>query len=180
MKQRIVPISLTKIQFLKIYCLYGPAGKKCWSSFFPVDLLSDEWKFLFHALHSIASKKTLTWDNTSNCPRKTFLLLCNNSVKRNFESSRRIWRFLSLLFDRGFSLLCFLYPRNFDVFQEAKAMDWKAYDKTFLLLRLLWVKFIILQGRRKRKALLSHNWTSPICEEKKSNLKKKGASPGEV
>ena len=125
-------------------------------------------------------EKTSTWDNASNWPRKTVLLRLLATAQKNFGPSKRIWRFLWLLFDRGFSLVCFPYLRNFDVFGEAKDMEGKGYDKTFLLLRLLWVMLTILQWWRKGKVLLSLIALRRPVRVKKSDLKKKETSPEEV
>ena len=72
MNQRIVPISFTKIQFSKIYSFYGVGGKS-WNLFSLGTCFQTKWKLLFHAPHSIASKKkTLTWDSAMTFSRKTF------------------------------------------------------------------------------------------------------------
>ena len=59
-----------------------------------------------------------------------------------------------VIWPRLFSCLLPLFEK-FRRFGKAKDMEWEAYDKVFLLLRLLWVKITILQWRRAGKTLLS-------------------------
>ena len=47
-------------------------GKKVLKEFSLGTCFQTKWKLLFHAPHSIASKKTLTWDSAMTFTRKTF------------------------------------------------------------------------------------------------------------
>ena len=58
------------------YSLCMAKGEKKCCEIFLWTCLQGIWKTLFHVPHAITSKKTVTWDDTTNCFQKTCLLRC--------------------------------------------------------------------------------------------------------
>ena len=83
-RSRLVELSVeqTNGSFLSVsqrstswrYSLCMAKGEKVLVEFLLWTCLQGKWKTLFHVPHAITSKKTVTWDNTTNCLQKACLL----------------------------------------------------------------------------------------------------------
>ena len=177
MNQRIVPISLTKIQFSKIYSFYGRGGKKCWNLFSLGTCFQTKWKLLFHAPHSIASKKTLTVLDNTTCLQKACLL---RFVKtRGKKLLQQAWIFdasFHCYSTEAFSCLlplfekfrCFSGGKQYK--KESKWQDCVTFEVTFIQ------DIFTAEEKHSLRALLQY----ADFLKKKADSRKKGTSPGEV
>ena len=85
-RSRLVELSVerTNRSFLSVwqrstswrYSLCMAKGEKNCCEIFQWTCLQGMWKALFHVPHAITSKKTVTWDDTTNCFQKACLLRC--------------------------------------------------------------------------------------------------------
>ena len=180
MNQLIVPISFKKIQFSKIYCLYGHMGEKSVERVFPWNLLPDQTKASFSRAAFNCVEKNVNLRQCFDFHSKNVLLrLAATAHKKNLERSRRIWRFLWLLFHPCFPSCLFPYLRNFDAFRKANDMEWEANDKTLWLFTFCSKMVTLWSGWRRKEAFNPQLELADLCGGK-AYWKKKGTSRQEV
>ena len=95
------------------------------------------------------------------------------------RQSRRLWRFLWLLFHPSFPSCLFPYLRNFDAFRKANDMEWEANDKTLWLLSFCLKMVTLWSGWRRKEAFNPQFELADLCGGK-AYWKKKGISREEV
>ena len=88
MNQLKVPISFTKIQFLKIYSLYGQWGEKNDGRVFPVDLLFEHMKDSFSRAACNCVEKNCNLRQCNELLSKSMLVaLCENKEGKLLEQA---------------------------------------------------------------------------------------------
>ena len=98
-RSRLVELSVerTNRSFLSVwqrstswrYSLCMAKGEKKCCEIFLWTCLQEIWKTLFHVPHAITSKKTVTWDVTTNCFQKACLLRCVKTRGKNYWNKRK-------------------------------------------------------------------------------------------
>ena len=166
MNQLIVPISFTKIQFLKISSLSGKWWKKVLVDFFLWSPFLNQMKAFIHAPPSIALGKSNT---EKQSPSKSLLVVfAATAAKTALNPARNIWRFLALLFNPTFP---FVFCHNWEISMVSMVFGLTLYgmeDKwsclSLLCSPLLWVT--LWADRKRRKAFTLKINTSRLLREK--------------
>ena len=128
-RSRLVELSVerTNRSFLSVwqrstswrYSLCMAKGEKKCCEIFLWTCLQGIWKTLFHVPHAITSKKTVTWDDTTNCFQKACLLRCVKTRGKNYWNKRKyLTRLFIVIQPRLFPFACII--REISMFLETE------------------------------------------------------------